>query len=66
MLVKAWTLTKDTVAGFLANDALSRGAAIAYFTIFLLAPLLIVVTASPVSYSATRRRNRQSSPSSAA
>lgn len=45
MLVKAWILTKDTVSGFLADNALSRGAAIAYFTIFSLAPLLIVVTA---------------------
>lgn len=45
MLAKAWTLAKDTVSGFLADDALSRAAAIAYFTIFSIAPLLIVVTA---------------------
>ena len=45
MLAKAWTLIKNTVSGFLADDALSRGAAIAYFTIFSLAPLLIIVTA---------------------
>lgn len=35
MLAKAWTLSKNTISGFLADDALSRGAAIAYFTIFV-------------------------------
>lgn len=45
MLANAWTLIRNTVSGFLADDALSRGAAIAYFTIFSLAPLLIIVTA---------------------
>ncbi len=45
MLAKIWSLIKDTVSGFLADDALSRGAAIAYFTIFSIAPLLIIVIA---------------------
>src|SRR4051794_20643229 len=45
MLAKIWTIIKGTITGFLGDDALSRGAAIAYFTIFSIAPLLIVVTA---------------------
>ena len=45
MLTKTWGLTKDTVAGFIADEALSRAAAIAYFTIFSIAPLLLVVIA---------------------
>ena len=45
MFAKAWNLIKDTVSGFMANEALSRAAAIAYFTIFSIAPLLLVVIA---------------------
>jgi membrane protein len=41
----AWPMAKDTINGFLADDCLSRGAAIAYFTIFSLAPILVVVIA---------------------
>src|SRR5205085_7850260 len=36
---------KDTVSGFMGDEALSRAAAIAYFTIFSIAPLLLVVIA---------------------
>ena len=36
-------LLKDTVSGFLEDEALSRAAAIAYFTIFSIAPLLLIV-----------------------
>jgi membrane protein len=43
MFAKTWDLIKDTVSGFMADEALSRAAAIAYFTIFSLAPLLLVV-----------------------
>lgn len=35
----------DTFNGFIADDCLSRGAAIAYFTIFSLAPILLVIIA---------------------
>jgi membrane protein len=45
MFAKSWDLIKDTVSGFMADEALSRAAAIAYFTIFSLAPLLLVVIA---------------------
>jgi membrane protein len=45
MIGKAWPLIKDTASGFLADEALTRGAAIAYYTIFSIAPLLIIVIA---------------------
>jgi membrane protein len=45
MLRTIWALIKATVSGFIEHDALSRGAAIAYFTLFSLAPLLIIVIA---------------------
>src|SRR5437016_1046093 len=45
MVTKTWALIKDTVSGFLADEALTRGAAIAYYTIFSIAPLLIIVIA---------------------
>src|SRR6185369_6775652 len=41
----AWLLLKDTVAGFIDDDALSRGASIAYYTLFSIAPVLLVVVA---------------------
>jgi membrane protein len=41
----AWPMVKDTVNGFMEDNCLSRGAAIAYFTIFSLAPILVVVIA---------------------
>ena len=34
----AWALVKDTVTGFIDDSALSRGASIAYYTLFSLAP----------------------------
>jgi membrane protein len=40
-----WQMTKDTLNGFMEDDCLSRGAAIAYFTIFSLAPILLVIIA---------------------
>lgn len=43
--VRAWTLIRATVAGFIADGALSRGAAIAYYTTTSLAPLLLIVVA---------------------
>jgi len=45
MIGEIWGLLKDTFFGFMADEALSRGAAIAYFTIFSIAPLLIIVIA---------------------
>jgi membrane protein len=40
-----WVLVKDTVEGFVDDEALSRGASIAYYTLFSLAPVLLVVIA---------------------
>ena len=37
MFAKIWDLLKDTVSGFMADEALSRAAGIAYFTIFPIA-----------------------------
>jgi membrane protein len=40
-----WHLLRDTVEGFIDDDALSRGASIAYYTLFSLAPILLIVVA---------------------
>ena len=40
-----WALLKSTAEGFIADDAWSRGASIAYYTLFALAPVLLVVIA---------------------
>ena len=38
-----WILSKATVLGYVADNCLSRGAAIAYYTVFALAPVLVIV-----------------------
>ena len=43
MLKTIWTLLKQTVSEYMADDALSRGAAIAFYTITSLAPVLAIV-----------------------
>jgi membrane protein len=45
MIARAWVLIKDTISGFIEHEDLTRGAAIAYYTIFSIAPLLIIVIA---------------------
>src|SRR5687768_6857804 len=45
MLERSWTLLKDTVLCFIEDGAMSRGAAIAYYTVFSIAPLLVIATA---------------------
>lgn len=45
MLAKYWNLLKTAVNGFIDDDALSHGAAIAYYTVFSLAPVLVIVIA---------------------
>ncbi len=40
-----WRLISDTIDGFVADEALSRGAAIAYYTLFSVAPVLLIVIA---------------------
>ncbi|HYZ33050.1 MAG TPA: YihY/virulence factor BrkB family protein [Crenalkalicoccus sp.] len=42
---KAWELVCATVVGYFEDDAPSRGAAIAYYTLFSLPPLLVIATA---------------------
>ncbi len=45
MLRAAWLLAKESVLSFIDDGALSRGAAIAYYTVTSLAPILIIVIA---------------------
>jgi len=42
---QAWLVLKLTAQGFVEDDAWSHGASIAYFTLFSLAPVLLVVIA---------------------
>src|SRR6185436_10623353 len=45
MLSATWKLLKDTVLAFINDEALSRGAAIAFYTVTSLAPILLIVVA---------------------
>jgi membrane protein len=45
MLSKLWRVLKFTASGYIEDNCLSRGAAIAYYTVFSLAPVLIIVIA---------------------
>ncbi|HJS85218.1 MAG TPA: YihY/virulence factor BrkB family protein [Acetobacteraceae bacterium] len=42
LLHLAWALTRDSVIEFFNDNALSRGAALAYYTAFALAPVLLI------------------------
>ncbi len=42
---ESWLLLRDTVRSFVEDDALSRGAAIAFYTVTSLAPVLLIVIA---------------------
>jgi membrane protein len=44
-LRKVWILLKSTVLSFIADDALSKGAAIAFYTVTSIAPILLIVVA---------------------
>src|SRR3954465_14298259 len=44
-LSAAWRLLRDTLSGFIEDEALSWGASIAYYTLFSIAPVLLVVIA---------------------
>jgi membrane protein len=44
-MASGWALMRDTVKGFVKDDALSRGASIAYYTLFSIAPVLLLVVA---------------------
>jgi len=45
MQLRAWDLAKETVFAFIDDEALSRGAAIAFYTATSIAPLLLIVVA---------------------
>ena len=45
MLNSAWTMLKETVMDFISDNCLSRGASIAYYTIFSIGPILLIVIA---------------------
>jgi membrane protein len=45
VLSETWRLLKDTVLSFIEDEALSRGAAIAFYTVTSLAPVLLIVIA---------------------
>src|SRR5262245_62077800 len=45
MLSAAWKMLKDTVLAFIEDGALSRGAAIAFYTVTSIAPVLLIVIA---------------------
>ncbi|WP_084698109.1 YihY/virulence factor BrkB family protein [Muricoccus aerilatus] len=45
MFGRAWKLIKDAVSGFVEHEAMTRGAAIACYTLFSIAPLLVVSVA---------------------
>ena len=45
MFGRAWRLIKDAVSGFVEHEAMTRGAAIACYTLFSIAPLLVVSVA---------------------
>jgi uncharacterized BrkB/YihY/UPF0761 family membrane protein len=45
MFLKLWQIVKFTGNGYVEDNCLSRGAAIAYYTVFSLAPVLIIVIA---------------------
>src|SRR5258708_38360061 len=40
-----WKLAKSTVLAFIDDEALSRGAAIAFYTVTSIAPILLIVVA---------------------
>jgi membrane protein len=44
MLARGITIAKDTISGFFADEALTRAAGIAYFTLFSLGPLLFLAS----------------------
>jgi len=44
-MARLWRILKAAVSGFMDNDALSRGAAIAFYAATSLAPVLLIVVA---------------------
>ncbi len=44
-MFKAWNILKSAVQGFIANNALSRGAAMSFYAVTSLTPILLIVVA---------------------
>src|ERR1019366_7013680 len=42
---RSWSLVKESVMSFIADDALSKGASIAFYTVTSIAPVLVIVIA---------------------
>ena len=45
MILSLWKMLKDTVLSFVDDEVLSRGAAIAFYTVTSIAPVLLIVIA---------------------
>ena len=45
MFSTPWKMLKETVLAFINDEALSRGAAIAFYTVTSIAPVLLIVIA---------------------
>ncbi|MDI3308053.1 MAG: YihY/virulence factor BrkB family protein [Acetobacteraceae bacterium] len=45
MMQRVWTLLRDTLEGYFNDGAMSRGAAVGFYTVFSIAPLLVIATA---------------------
>jgi uncharacterized BrkB/YihY/UPF0761 family membrane protein len=45
MFSAAWKMLRDTVLAFISDEALSRGAAIAFYTVTSIGPVLLIVIA---------------------
>ena len=58
-LSETWKLLKDTVLSFIDDEALSRGAAIAFYTVTSIAPVLLIVIAIERCPMTSRRRSRR-------
>ncbi len=45
MIGSAWTVLKESILNFIEDDALSRGAAMAFYAVTSLAPILLIIVA---------------------
>ena len=45
MFSEAWKMLKETALAFIDDEALTRGAAIAFYTVTSIAPVLLIVIA---------------------
>ena len=45
MIGSAWSLLKESILGFIEDEALSRGAAMAFYAVTSLAPILLIIVA---------------------